>query len=119
MQLEIQALNFKLTDALQNYVKRRLGFTLSGRVEYIQRVIVHLKDINGPRGGKDKCCHIQLVLPQLSDVIIEDTETDLYTAIDRAAERSGRTIGRRLERQRSRIRSFHKYNAKLEEVDER
>lgn len=112
MQLEIQALNFKLTEALHNYVKRKLGFTLSSRDEYIQRIIVHLTDINGPQGGKDKCCHIQIVLPQLSDVIIEDTEKDLYTAIDRAAERSGRTLGRHLERHRTLSRFPHQVKIK-------
>lgn len=105
MQLEIQALNFQLTEVIHNYVERRLGFSLSGRDEQIQRVIVHLTDINGPHGVMNKCCHIQIVLPQLSDVIIEDTETDLYTAIDRATERSGRTIGRRLDLHHTQSRS--------------
>jgi ribosome-associated translation inhibitor RaiA len=30
--------------------------------------------------------------------VIEDTEADLYMAIDRAAERAGRTLQRRLAR---------------------
>ena len=33
-------------------------------------------------------------------VVIEDTEADLYVAIDRAADRAGRTLERRLARQR-------------------
>ncbi len=32
--------------------------------------------------------------------MIEDTEADLYVAIDRATERAGRAIVRRLERRR-------------------
>ena len=66
--------------------------------------MVRLSDINGPRGGADKCCHIQVVLPQLPDVVIEDTEVDLYAAIDRAADRAGRTVDRRLARHRDRAR---------------
>jgi putative sigma-54 modulation protein len=64
------------------YVKRRLGFSLNSRDEYIQRIKVRLSDINGPRGGADKCCHIQVVLPKLADVIIEDTEVDLFEVIE-------------------------------------
>jgi len=105
MQIDIQAHNFSLTKALRSYIKRRLGFALSTRDEHIQRVMVRLSDINGPRGGEDKCCQIQVVLPQLPDVVIEDTEADLYAAIDRAADRAGRTVGRRLERHRDRGRS--------------
>ena len=100
MQTVIQALNFPLTSALRGYVKRRLGFTLSTREDHIQRVSVRLSDINGPRGGEDKRCHIQVVLPHMADVVIEDTEEDLYTAIDRAVDRAGRTVGRRLSRHR-------------------
>ena len=100
MHIDIQARNFSLTNALRGHVERRLGYALSSRNDQIQRVLVRLSDINGPRGGEDKCCHIQVVLPQLADVVIEDTEVDMYTAIDRAADRAGRTVGRRLARQR-------------------
>ena len=100
MQIDLQARNFSLTDALRSHVKRRLDSALSTRDEHIQRVTVRLSDINGPRGGEDKRCHIQVVLPQLPEVIIEDTDEDMYTAIDRAADRAARTVGRRLARQR-------------------
>jgi len=105
MQIDIQARNFSLTTALRGHVERRLGFALSTRDDHIQRVMVRLTDINGPRGGADKCCHIQVVLAHLPDVVVEDTEVNLYAAIDRAADRAGRTVGRRLVRQRDRGRS--------------
>ena len=119
MQIEIQARNFKLTKALHERVIRRLSFALSSRDNHIQRVIVRLSDINGPRGGKDKCCHIQVKLTQLSDVVIEDIELDLYAAIDRASDRAGRTVIRRLARHRDRARSADpQYKASLIELYE-
>lgn len=105
MQINIQARSFSLTNALRDHVKRRLGFALSTRDEHIQRVRVRLSDINGPRGGADKQCHIQVVLTRLPDVVIEDTEADMYAAIDRAADRAGRTVGRQLARRRDKRRS--------------
>ena len=105
MQIDIQARNFPLTDAMRRHTERRLGFALSARDDHIQRVIVRLSDINGPRGGVDKCCHIQVAIARLPDVVIEDIEADLYSAIDRAADRAGRTVGRRLVRQRFKGRS--------------
>jgi ribosomal subunit interface protein len=104
MQIEIQSRHFPLTQALRGHVTRRLHFALSSRYEQIQRILVRLSDINGPRGGNDKCCHIQVVIPRLPDVVIEDTETDLYVAIDRAADRTSRTVSRRLARQRNKNR---------------
>jgi putative sigma-54 modulation protein len=105
MQIDMQARNFTLTKALRGYIERRLGFALSARVDHIQRTEVRLPGINGPRGGKDKCCHIQVVLPHLPDVVIEDTKVDIYAAINRATDRAGRAVGRRLARHRDRDHS--------------
>jgi len=105
MQIDIQTRNFPLTGALLRHINRRLLLLLSGRSTHIRQIMVRLSDINGPRGGVDKCCHIQVVLNHLPDVVIKDTAVDLYAAIYRAANRTVRTIERRLERQRVRGRS--------------
>jgi len=104
MQIDIQARNFSLTYALRSHTERRLRFALTCCDDYIQRVVVRLSDINGPRGGEDKRCHLQLVLAGLPDVVIEDIETDMYVAIDRAVDRAGRTVVRKLGRQQSLLR---------------
>jgi ribosomal subunit interface protein len=104
MQIEIQARGFTLTQALRDYVERRLSFALSARYTHINRIRARLSDINGPRGGDDKRCQIQIILPGHSPVIVEDTESNLYVAIDRASERARRTLTRRLARQRDKDR---------------
>lgn len=104
MQIDIQARKFSLTKALRDHAERRLRTSLLCAHEHIQRVVVRLSDINGPRGGADKCCHIQVVLAGLPDVVIEDIEADMYVAIDRAADRAGRTVIRKLDRQKTLLR---------------
>jgi len=101
MQIDIQARNFSLTDALRSHAERRLRFALTCCDDYIQRVVMRLSDINGPRGGTDKRCHLQVVLAGLPDVVVEDIEADLYVAIDRATDRVGRTLVRRIDRQQA------------------
>jgi putative sigma-54 modulation protein len=105
VQIQIQARQFFLTDALRSHAEWRLRFALTYFNNRIQRVVMRLSDINGTRGGTDKRCHLQVVLKGLPDVVIEDTEADLYIAIDRAADRAGRTIEPRLTRQRELARS--------------
>ena len=107
MRIEIQTQNFSLTDALRSHVQRRLRLTLTRFGEHVQRIVVRLSDINGPRGGEDKRCHVQIILKQLPDVVVEDVEADLYVAIDRASDRASRTVERRLSRSRARERSTH------------
>ena len=101
MQIDIQARDFPLTDALRNHAERRMRFALTCCDDHIQRVVMRLSDINGPRGGADKRCHLQVVLAGLPDVVIEDTEADLYVAIDRATDRAGRTLIRKIDRQKT------------------
>ena len=104
MQIDIQARNFSLTDALSDHAERRLRFALTCCNSHIKKIIMRLSDINGPRGGKDKRCHLQMVLAGLPDVVIENIETDMYVAIDRATDRAGRTLVRKIDRQKSLLR---------------
>jgi len=96
MQIDIQSHGFALTRALHEYAKRRLRFGLLHAGDRVRRVTVRLVDVNGPRGGIDKRCRIRVTLNGLAAVVIEDAEADLYRAIDRAADRLGRTVMRRL-----------------------
>jgi ribosomal subunit interface protein len=100
MQINIQTNGFSLTDGIRDYTKRRMQFALNRNDNHITRVQVRLADINGPRGGVDKRCQIDLGLAGQNDIVIEDIETNLYVAIDRATDRCARTLARRLERAR-------------------
>ncbi|MGB5177982.1 MAG: HPF/RaiA family ribosome-associated protein [Gammaproteobacteria bacterium] len=101
MQIDIQARDFPLTVALRSHAEQRLHFALACLDDHIQRVALQLSVINGPRGGKDKRCYMQVMLAGLSDIVIEDIEADLYVAIDRAVDRAGRTVVRKLDRQQT------------------
>ena len=104
MRIDIQARDFSLTGALRGHAERRLRSALSCCDEHIKRVAMRLSDINGPRGGVDKRCHLQVVLAGMPEVVIEDIETDLYIAIDRATNRAGRTVVRKIDRRQSLLR---------------
>ena len=99
MMIVIQCQGFQLTAALREHVRRRLGFSLARGNSHISRVDVSLSDINGPRGGIDKRCLVKVRLEGLQLVVVEDVQSDLYSAIDRAAGRAGRIVMRRLARQ--------------------
>ena len=112
MQIEIQARNFSLTRAMRTYIEHRLGFALSRCYRHVNRILVRLSDINGPRSGNDKSCHLEVFLPGQA-VVVEDTEADLYLAINRAASRAGRTVMRQLRRRRDLNRVYTPVNNAL------
>ncbi|MBK9022075.1 MAG: HPF/RaiA family ribosome-associated protein [Sulfuritalea sp.] len=98
MHIQIHAEHFALTEGLRDHVAKRLAYALNHGRDIVSRIVVRLSDVNGPRGGIDKRCGIEVRLKGASTIAIDDTEADLYVAIDRAAERTGRTLDRRLAR---------------------
>ena len=100
MNIDIQGHDFPLTSALFDHTKRRLRFVLTRRSDRIQRVVVRLGDNNGPRGGIDKFCRIQVYLRDAHMAVIEDIGLDMYAVIDRAADRVGRVVVKHLEQSR-------------------
>jgi len=85
------------------HTERRLSFALTRTSNRIKRVVVRLGDRNGPRGGGDKFCRIQVLLERALPVLIEDAGADLYAVIDRAAERAGRNVAKTLGRRRENV----------------
>ena len=100
MRIDIKTNGLELTDGLRDHTERRLAFALDRSQHTIDGVVVRLSDINGPRGGFDKRCQIRIPLSGHRSVVIEETNTDLYLAIDRATHRVGNTLGRHLARRR-------------------
>lgn len=100
MRIDIKTNGFGLTEGLREHVQKRLAFALDWARYDVRRVSLRLSDINGPRGGKDKRCQIRIPLPHCRDVVTQDTESDLYAAIDLAADRASQTLERRICRQR-------------------
>jgi len=101
MEIDIQSRGFSLTEALLGYSKKRALAAMAYTSDYVSRVVIRLSDINGPRGGADKCCHVQVALAGIPDVVVDDTEVDMYTAIDRALDRARRTVVRKINRQQT------------------
>lgn len=100
MRIEIHTSKFSLTQSLREHIERRTQFTLSWAHQKLQKITLRLDDINGPKGGTDKSCRIQIPIAGSKSIVIEEIQSDLYVAIDRAFERAGRTLSRKLERQR-------------------
>jgi ribosome-associated translation inhibitor RaiA len=104
MRIDVQGLGFPLTAALLNHTERRLRFALTRTSDRIMRVVVRLGDANGPRGGEDKFCRMQIYLQRAAPVLIEDAGVDLYAVIDRVAERAGRSVAKRIVRRHENAR---------------
>ena len=104
MQIQIHSDDFTLSENLRQHILRRLAYALNHGRALISRIVVRLTDVNGPKGGVDKCCGIELRLKGQSAITVDDVQADLYVAIDRAAERTGRTLYHRIARRPAAVR---------------
>ncbi len=98
MELDIRGRNLPLTAPLEHLVRRRLDFALGRHASEIRRVDVKLLDVNGPRGGIDKQCRVEVVFSHGGTVSAQGRDERVRNAIDQAAHRAGRRVNRKLER---------------------
>ncbi len=73
---------------------RRLRFVLRRLSWLVPRARVRLSDVNGPRGGVDKQCRVELRTNHAGTVVITAMARDWQAALDAALARSARTLVR-------------------------
>jgi putative sigma-54 modulation protein len=101
MKLEFRIANLQSSAPLEAHVVRKLDFALRRFSDRIERILVRLTDINGPKGGRDKRCRMAATLVVgAPSVIVEATDSNAYVAITRAAAKLHAQIVRVLVRQR-------------------
>lgn len=100
MQFDIQARGFTLTDAMRAHCERRLRFALGRAGGRLHGIGVRLSDVNGPRGGVDKRCILHATATGMPPLVITHDETDIYAAVDHAADRLARVLTRQMKRNR-------------------
>lgn len=98
MRIDLHCDDAEVTPVLRDYVTRRMGFAIGRFRDHIQWARVKVADVNGPRGGQDKRCVVQLRLRNLPDVVFAITQLDVRAAIDQAAERVARVLAQRVRR---------------------
>lgn len=98
MELDLKGVNISLTDEIAEHTRARITGALDQYKHHVREVVVRLKDVNGPRGGKDKECDVEVKLLPASTVVVKEAHDDLYSAISLAADRVKNAVGRKIER---------------------
>lgn len=96
--LSIRARGTTIPASLAAAMPKKLGAHLDPFAYHIDSVFVRFKDINGPRGGIDTECSIQVLLPARPDIVVSDRAVSAQIAFDGACHRVVRAVKRDLER---------------------
>lgn len=100
MKLLVVGEKTSVSEGLHDFITRRLHFALGRFAPEIERVTTRVGDVNGPRGGVDQRCRMEVKLRGLENVLSEARAADVEAAVAFAAERLGRGVARALERRR-------------------
>lgn len=99
MHAQINVNDANASEAIRSYVDRRLRFALSRFGQRVGYITVRIRP-DGPSGSH---CWIRAEVVPFGQVVVEDSDSDLFTTVDRATGKIGRQFGRELER----IRNSH------------
>ncbi len=97
MEVEIRGKGLYVTGGLSTYIQRRLGLALGRFDRRVERVLVRVEDVNGPKGGIDKQCRVAVVLPHSTTAVMESKASNVRVAINRAVAKASRYVAGRLK----------------------
>ena len=104
MKIEVKRDKVQLQNSLIANIHRHIAADLKRFDGMIRRVCVKIADINGPHGGEDKSCRIQVFLKRASSVIIEERGASLLSVASRAIARVDMAMFRVADRRREKRR---------------
>ena len=112
MDTVIQTHGFKLTPSLERFTRSRVRKALACCADNIERVVVRLKDMNGPKGGVDKHCSVEIKLSRRPILVISKASGNMYHSVQQTTKKAARTALRQLKRRRV-LRLKHNLKAKI------
>lgn len=100
MHTVIHSNDFALTSALNSFIKQHTKKSMRACSDQVERIVVRLKDVNGPKGGDDKECSVEVKLANFEPIVVRKRSSDAYTSIRQALGRASRTTLRKLGKRR-------------------
>ncbi|CAM8625286.1 hypothetical protein MCEMIEM13_03006 [Comamonadaceae bacterium] len=92
------------TGASRDEALQRVRFVLRRLGAVVPRAKVMFTDINGPRGGVDKHCLLEVKTEKSGVLVISSLASDWRSALDEGLERLVRALTRILQRQHKPMR---------------
>lgn len=90
--------------SLRDMAVLRVRFVMRRMAWIVPRAHVRMTDLNGPRGGVDKQCRVELVAPGNGKVVVTAVARDWRSALDTALARAAHALRRQWQRVRSPVR---------------
>lgn len=100
MKIDIRIQGIEAEQNLRDHARQRVDFCFSRFGAEVHSVTASFVDMNGPKGGVDIRCRVQVRGPRLGAITLESQQHDPYVALADLVERTQRVVRRQLERRR-------------------
>jgi len=95
MQVQIQGNDQALAQAMRSYIERRLRLTLGRYVGRLAHVTVRVAEAARTNGGACRGCRISAEVTSSGRLLLHEVDDPcLFSAVDTAVERMGRSVRR-------------------------
>ena len=101
MNVFIHTQGLKLSREEHEHIRHRMRQALARFGQRAMSATLHLSDVNGPRGGVDKDCHLVVELEDTT-AVVRDRGDQVRALVDQALQRAVHSIGRQIGKVRDR-----------------
>lgn len=105
MNIEVRGKDIELPVGFRAFVARKIDLALGRFSDRIAEVRVGIADVNGPRGGVDKTCRVEVRGARSWEVIVTAADADMYTVVHQAGDRVNRAVSKAIAKSRTLSRS--------------
>jgi putative sigma-54 modulation protein len=109
MKTAIRTHTVVLPSRVRQQIERRMYIALRSFARYIDEVLVLVRDVNGPRGGRDLLGQVIVRLRRGVPIVVRAKEDNVSTLVAKLASAVRRAVKSRIRRRRTRfIRLFRR-----------
>jgi len=94
MQVNIKLSIVELDKELERLIQRKLEYAFSRTAHYISSIVITLSKANRGAKNSEVHCSLKMSIIGSKDIVVEDTQSDLYYVIDRAIQKAQRLMER-------------------------
>jgi putative sigma-54 modulation protein len=98
MLLTIHAHNQRISSTFKDEMRAKISAVFARSQEKIRKIKVVFSDINGPKGGEDQQCRVQVVLFGLPTVNVVTTQENIHKALAKALSAAQVSLQRRFKK---------------------
>src|SRR5688572_26952909 len=103
MKTAIRTHTVVLPSGVRQQIERRMYIALRSFARYIDEVFVLVRDVNGPRGGRDLLGQVIVRLRRGVPIVVRAKEDNVSTLVAKLATAVRRAVKSRIRRRRTRF----------------